>query len=164
MLYLVRIVTVIGVDSKKMKVWRWVVSLMLVGLLPVSTMGRFVVEKNSLRVTSPEKIRGTHDSAIGNFGIPQYGGSMAGNVIYPKDNKKGCKEFDEFGISFKSTPGALPTIVLLDRGSNISTFSIFLFSQLLFSYLLCGGRLLLCFEGLECPEGWCFCCSCCRRC
>lgn len=172
MLYLVRIVTVIGVDSKKMKVWRWVVSLMLVGLLPVSTMGRFVVEKNSLRVTSPEKIRGTHDSAIGNFGIPQYGGSMAGNVIYPKDNKKGCKEFDEFGISFKSTPGALPTIVLLDRGSNISTFSIFLFSQfgtpnlipILFSSLSCGGRLLLCFEGLECPEGWCFCCSCCRRC
>ncbi|KAL5167799.1 Vacuolar-sorting receptor 1 [Glycine soja] len=102
-----------------MKVWRWLMSLWFVGLVlvPVSIMGRFVVEKNSLRVTSPEKIRGTHDSAIGNFGIPQYGGSMAGNVLYPKDNKKGCKEFDDFGISFKSSPGALPTIVLLDRGS-----------------------------------------------
>lgn len=44
---------------------------------------------------------------------------MAGNVLYPKDNKKGCKEFDEYGISFKSKPGALPTIVLLDRGSKI---------------------------------------------
>ncbi|KAL1296132.1 hypothetical protein AAHE18_19G261300 [Arachis hypogaea] len=82
-----------------------------------SSMGRFVVEKNSLTVTSPEKIKGTYDSAIGNFGIPQYGGSMAGSVVYPKDNQKGCKEFDESGISFKSKPGALPTIVLLDRGS-----------------------------------------------
>lgn len=105
-------------EKKKMKVWRWLLSLFVGLLLPVSIMGRFVVEKNSLRVASPEKIRGTHDSAIGNFGIPQYGGSMAGNVVYPKDNKKGCKEFDESGISFKSSPGALPTIVLLDRGSK----------------------------------------------
>jgi len=111
-----------------MKVWRWLVSLFVgLVLLPVSIMGRFVVEKNSLRVTSPEKIRGTHDSAIGNFGIPQYGGSMAGNVVYPKNNKKGCKEFEDFGISFKSTPGALPTIVLLDRGSNFLSFLFFFF-------------------------------------
>ncbi|MBA0727357.1 hypothetical protein Golax_000354 [Gossypium laxum] len=78
--------------------------------------GRFVVEKNSLTVTSPEKIKGTYDSAIGNFGIPQYGGSMAGTVVYPKDNQKGCKAFDEFSISFKSKPGSLPTFVLVDRG------------------------------------------------
>ena len=88
-------------------------------LSPPPSMAKFVVEKNSLTVTSPDDIKGTHDSAIGNFGIPQYGGSMAGNVLYPKDNKKGCKEFDEYGISFKSKPGALPTIVLLDRGSKI---------------------------------------------
>ncbi|MBA0815639.1 hypothetical protein Gohar_000399, partial [Gossypium harknessii] len=78
--------------------------------------GRFVVEKNSLTVTSPEKIKGTYDSAIGNFGIPQYGGSMAGTVVYPKDNQKGCKAFDEFSISFQSKPGSLPTFVLVDRG------------------------------------------------
>ncbi|PPR84489.1 hypothetical protein GOBAR_AA36220 [Gossypium barbadense] len=77
---------------------------------------RFVVEKNSLTVTSPEKIKGTHDSAIGNFGIPQYGGSMAGVVVYPKENQKACKSFDDFGISFKSKPGSLPTFVLVDRG------------------------------------------------
>ncbi|XVE93501.1 hypothetical protein REPUB_Repub01dG0198000 [Reevesia pubescens] len=77
---------------------------------------RFVVEKNSLTVMSPEKIKGTHDSAIGNFGIPQYGGSMAGAVVYPKENQKACKSFDEFGISFHSKPGALPTFVLVDRG------------------------------------------------
>lgn len=77
------------------------------------------MEKNSLRVTSPDSIKGTHDSAIGNFGIPQYGGSMAGVVVYPKDNKKGCKVFDEFGISFKAKPGALPTFVVLDRGGTL---------------------------------------------
>ncbi|KAL1544323.1 Vacuolar-sorting receptor 3 [Salvia divinorum] len=61
-------------------------------------------------------IKGTHDTAIGNFGIPQYGGSMAGTVVYPKDNQKGCKEYDDFGISFKARAGALPNFVLLDRG------------------------------------------------
>ncbi|CAK9180848.1 unnamed protein product [Ilex paraguariensis] len=81
-----------------------------------SAMGRFVVEKNSLTVTSPDSIKGNHDSAIGNFGIPQYGGSMAGTVVYPKENRKGCRGFDEFGISFNSKPGALPTFVLVDRG------------------------------------------------
>ncbi|KAL0733096.1 hypothetical protein Bca4012_009306 [Brassica carinata] len=83
---------------------------------PFCSEARFVVEKNSLSVTSPESIKGTHDSAIGNFGIPQYGGSMAGTVIYPKENQKSCKEFSDFSISFKSQPGALPTFLLVDRG------------------------------------------------
>ncbi|KAL5706826.1 Vacuolar-sorting receptor 3 [Ranunculus cassubicifolius] len=77
---------------------------------------RFVVEKNSLTVTSPESIKGNHDSAIGNFGIPQYGGSMAGAVVYPKENQKGCKTFTDSGISFKSKSGSLPNFVLVDRG------------------------------------------------
>lgn len=79
-------------------------------------VAKFLVEKNSLTVVSPESIKGTHDSAIGNFGIPQYGGSMAGTVVYPKENTKGCKGFDEYGISFKSKIGALPTFVVVDRG------------------------------------------------
>ncbi|KAJ0077547.1 hypothetical protein Patl1_35378 [Pistacia atlantica] len=81
-----------------------------------NSLARFVVEKNSLMVTSPEKIKGSHDSAIGNFGIPQYGGSMAGTVVYPKENQKGCKGFDQFRIKFESKPGALPNFVLVDRG------------------------------------------------
>lgn len=97
-----------------MKVWRFSVFFFVAFLLLTLSMARFVVEKNSLSVTSPDKIKGRHDSAIGNFGIPQYGGSMAGTVVYPKDNNKGCKDFDQ---SFKSRPGALPTILLLDRGS-----------------------------------------------
>ncbi|XP_054786879.1 vacuolar-sorting receptor 1-like [Prosopis cineraria] len=95
---------------------RLFLGFLLLSFFP-SSMARFVVEKNSLRVTSPDKIKGTYDSAIGNFGIPQYGGSMAGTVVYPKDNQKACKEFDDFGLSFKSKPGALPTILLLDRGN-----------------------------------------------
>lgn len=92
---------------------------------------RFVVEKNSLSVTSPESIKGTHDSAIGNFGIPQYGGSMAGTVIYPKENQKSCKEFSDFSISFKSQPGALPTFLLVDRGGKQNCFL-----RLVFLFLL----------------------------
>ncbi|XP_057494588.1 vacuolar-sorting receptor 3-like [Actinidia eriantha] len=78
------------------------------------TLARFMVEKNSLAVTSPDSIRGTHDSAIANFGIPQYGGSMAGTVVYPKDNRKGCRSFE--GTPYKSKSGALPNFVLVDRG------------------------------------------------
>ncbi|KAK1284564.1 Vacuolar-sorting receptor 1 [Acorus calamus] len=41
---------------------------------------------------------------------------MVGVVVYPKSNVKSCKSFDEFGISFKSKPGGLPTFLLVDRG------------------------------------------------
>ncbi|CAN1288896.1 Vacuolar-sorting receptor 3 [Linum perenne] len=95
------------ISSLRIVIWLFIASC---------SMARFIVEKNNLRVTSPDKIKGTYDTAIGNFGIPQYGGSMAGNVVYPKENKNGCKEFSDFGISFKSKPGALPTFVLVDRG------------------------------------------------
>lgn len=97
---------------------RLFLGFLVLSLTPICN-GRFVVEKNSLRVTSPDKIKGTYDSAIGNFGIPQYGGSMAGAVVYPKENKKGCKEFSDFGVSFQSKPGALPTFALLDRGGTL---------------------------------------------
>jgi hypothetical protein len=78
--------------------------------------GRFVVEKNSLKLTSPESLKGVYECAIGNFGVPQYGGTLVGTVVYPKANQKACKGFDEVGISFKSRPGGLPTFVLADRG------------------------------------------------
>ncbi|KAM6553439.1 hypothetical protein CsatB_014201 [Cannabis sativa] len=98
---------------------RLFLGFLLLSFAPISIHGRFVVEKNSLRVTSSDRISRTNDSAIGNFGIPQYSGSMAGNVLYPKDNQKGCKEFSDFGISFQSKPGALPTFILLDRGGSV---------------------------------------------
>lgn len=96
-----------------------VVEWVVMGLLAPGVAGRFVVEKNSLLVTSPSELRGKHDSAIGNFGIPQYGGSMAGAVVYPRENTDGC---DEFRTSFRAKPGALPNIVLVDRGGEDGLF------------------------------------------
>ncbi|CAL4911935.1 unnamed protein product [Urochloa decumbens] len=78
--------------------------------------GRFVVEKNSLKVTAPDDLKGTYECAIGNFGVPQYGGTMVGFVAYPKANKKACKSFDDFDISYKAKPGSFPTFLLVDRG------------------------------------------------
>ena len=70
--------------------------------------GRFVVEKNSLKVTAPDDLKGTYECAIGNFGVPQYGGTMVGFVAYPKANRKACKSFDDFDISYKAKPGGVP--------------------------------------------------------
>ncbi|XP_052174973.1 vacuolar-sorting receptor 1-like [Diospyros lotus] len=79
-------------------------------------VGRFVVEKNSLKVTSPDSLKNVYECAIGNFGVPQYGGTLVGTVIYPKANQKGCKSFDDHDISFKSKPGGFPIFLLVDRG------------------------------------------------
>ncbi|KAK1355544.1 Vacuolar-sorting receptor 1 [Heracleum sosnowskyi] len=79
-------------------------------------LGRFVVEKNSLRVTSPPELRDTYECAIGNFGVPQYGGTMVGVVMYPKSNHKACKNFSDHDISFESKAGGRPVFLLADRG------------------------------------------------
>ncbi|GMP51503.1 hypothetical protein CsSME_00017704 [Camellia sinensis var. sinensis] len=87
-------------------------------LLYGTCLGRFVVEKNSLKVTSPESLKGVYECAIGNFGVPQYGGTMVGIAVYPETNQDGCKSFDD-DVSFKSKPGGFPIFVLLDRGGKI---------------------------------------------
>lgn len=102
-----------------------ILQALLVLILTEIVVGRFVVEKNSLRVISPDSIKGTYDSAIGNFGLPQYGGSMAGTVVYPKYNRNGCKDFGDSGISFKAKAGAMPNFVLVDRGGTCSLSSLF---------------------------------------
>ncbi|KAJ0985414.1 hypothetical protein J5N97_003770 [Dioscorea zingiberensis] len=93
----------------------WLFSLSVVFLWG-SCLGRFVVEKNSLKVTSPDSLKNVYECAIGNFGVPQYGGTMVGVVAYPKANRKACKSFNEFDISYKSKPGGLPVFLLVDRG------------------------------------------------
>ncbi|PIA37625.1 hypothetical protein AQUCO_03000290v1, partial [Aquilegia coerulea] len=75
--------------------------------------GRFVVEKSSITVLSPYNLRSKHDSAIGNFGIPDYGGTMMGSVVYPDKSSHGCNSFEDFGFKSRSSR---PTILLLDRG------------------------------------------------
>jgi hypothetical protein len=90
-------------------------------VLSLTASGRFVVEKNSLRVTSPPDLRGVYECAIGNFGMPPYGGTMHGVVVYPRANRKACKPFDDFGLSFKPRPGGLPVFLLVDRGGEGSS-------------------------------------------
>ncbi|KAK1324378.1 Vacuolar-sorting receptor 6 [Acorus calamus] len=75
-------------------------------------MGRFVVEKSSITVLSPENFRSRHDAAIGNFGIPEYGASMTGVVVYPEKSSTGCEDFGERFRSLSSRP----VVLLLDRG------------------------------------------------
>ena len=79
--------------------------LALALLLGDPAAARFVVEKNSLRVTSPAALRGVYECAIGNFGMPQYGGTMHGVVVYPKANAKACNPFADFDLSFLPKPG-----------------------------------------------------------
>jgi len=98
-----------------------------VQLLIVAVRGRFVVENSSVWVLAPEHIRGHHDAAIGNFGVPDYGGTLTGVVIYPDKKATGCDEFD---AKFKAK-SRRPVILLLDRGGTHRRF-FFLFKNLKF--------------------------------
>uniref|UniRef100_A0A2P2MBE1 Uncharacterized protein MANES_09G118400 n=1 Tax=Rhizophora mucronata TaxID=61149 RepID=A0A2P2MBE1_RHIMU len=90
-------------------------------LLCGSCLGKFVVEKNSLKVTSPDSLKGVYECAIGNFGVPQYGGTLVGTVVYPKANQKACKSFEKSDVSFRSQVGCLPTFFLVNRGECFFT-------------------------------------------
>lgn len=84
-------------------------------LLCECCLGRFVVEKNNLKISSPKSLRGIYECAIGNFGVPKYGATMIGTVVYPKLNHNGCAKFDD---SLSSKPGGFPTFLLVDRGGQ----------------------------------------------
>ncbi|KAI3437472.1 uncharacterized protein J3R85_005229 [Psidium guajava] len=96
-------------ERSELSIWVWCV-------LCGSCLGRFVVEKNSLKVSTPETLKGSYESAIGNFGVPQYGGSMPGTVFYPKDNRDACGSFENFNASFNPATRQLPIVLLADRG------------------------------------------------
>jgi hypothetical protein len=81
-----------------------------------SAWGAFHVEENSLRVTSPPSLQGKYESAIGNFGVPQYGGTLAGTVVYSKDQPKACQAFQDKPFKPSESSGRLPVIALVDRG------------------------------------------------
>ncbi|OVA01562.1 EGF-like calcium-binding domain [Macleaya cordata] len=89
--------------------------ILLIDRSSVFVNGRFVVEKSSISVLSPDHLRSKHDSAIGNFGIPDYGGTMMGSIVYPEKSSTGCNSFDGDN-AFKSRSSSGPTILLLDRG------------------------------------------------
>lgn len=93
---------------------KFAASLLLFTFLISTACARFVVEKSSISVLSPYSLRSKHDSAIGNFGIPDYGGSMVGSVVYPEKGSNGCNPF-EGDKPFKSK-SSRPTVLLVDRG------------------------------------------------
>ncbi|KAG9439433.1 hypothetical protein H6P81_019598 [Aristolochia fimbriata] len=94
--------------------FRELVTVLLVSALLVSVRARFIVEKGSISVVSPDHLRGGHDGAIANFGVPDYGGTMMGIVAYPGKGSNGCEKFDG-DKSFASSPSR-PVVLLLDRG------------------------------------------------
>ncbi|GER46207.1 vacuolar sorting receptor family protein [Striga asiatica] len=75
---------------------------------------RFVVEKSSLRILSPSRLKSIHDASIGNFGVPEYGGFLVGTLKYPNKTPFACSPFDG-DKPFKSN-FPHPTILLVDRG------------------------------------------------
>lgn len=83
------------------------------------TDARFIVESHSLVVTGPTDIKGEYTSALANFGVPAYGGTLSGLVVYPESNKDFCHKSAR-NSEFKSDAGRLPNIVLVDRGRKIS--------------------------------------------
>ncbi|XP_050234397.1 vacuolar-sorting receptor 6-like [Mercurialis annua] len=83
-------------------------------ILSSGVLGRFVVEKSSISVLSPLSLRSKHDSAIGNFGVPDYGGFMVGSALFPDKGASGCQAFD--GDKPFRSKSPRPAILLLDRG------------------------------------------------
>eukprot|EP00262_Sarcandra_glabra_P000226 TRINITY_DN10301_c0_g1_i1.p1 TRINITY_DN10301_c0_g1~~TRINITY_DN10301_c0_g1_i1.p1 ORF type:complete len:622 (+),score=76.84 TRINITY_DN10301_c0_g1_i1:239-2104(+) len=84
---------------------------LLISTIISSGYCKFNVEKSSISVLSPENLKSKHDSAIGNFGIPNYGGTMMGTVFYPQDASSGCSSID-----VDRPRSHFPVFFLLDRG------------------------------------------------
>lgn len=84
--------------------------LMAVSSFPhVVKAASFVVERSQMRVTG-DGFSASFPSAIGDFGIPNYGAILVGQVAFIPENAAGCSEF------FTSLP-AEKDILLVDRGS-----------------------------------------------
>lgn len=81
------------------------------------SVATFMVEENALTVSTPESLKGTYQSAIGNFGVPQYGGTLSGFVMLPTVNLKGCDRFPD--NHFRPNVGARPNFALIERGGKI---------------------------------------------
>lgn len=78
--------------------------------------GRLIVEKQSISVISPKSLQGRHEAAMANFGVPNYGGSLTGVVVYPEKGRTACSAFD--GDRFRSK-SKRPVILIVDRGSEL---------------------------------------------
>ena len=71
---------------------------LLVACLTLSTFSTtnaaaFVVEKAIFRVLEPPSLRGSHDAALGDIGVPQYGAKLVGEVVMDPTNMDACELF-----------------------------------------------------------------------
>jgi hypothetical protein len=78
----------------------------------------FVVERANLQVLSPPALRGSYDTAIGDFGVPNYGAKLIGEVFYdPGSNALGCDVFPPDFLVNASVGVGHSKVLLVDRGS-----------------------------------------------
>ncbi|CAL8466083.1 g5619 [Coccomyxa elongata] len=72
---------------------------------------QWVVETNSFRIKEPSTAAGEHDAAIGDFGVPLYGGALTGEIVYMENNKLGCSVLERPLVET-----TLPVFLLVERG------------------------------------------------
>ena len=99
--------------------------MLVVMVAVVPSFATFVVEENSLTVSSPDSLKGVYQSAIGNFGVPQYGGTLSGIVKYAAINGKACEDFPARYFKAETAAGARPYFALVERGGNLPSPSPF---------------------------------------
>jgi len=104
-----------GEDIAKGAVGFYIVMLLL---MISSVLGRYVVEENSINVIAPYSLRGKRNSSIGNFGVPDYGGTMIGKLVYPEKGKFGCKSFEELGVPFSKLDSEILFLLVDRRGGS----------------------------------------------
>ncbi|KAL8259197.1 hypothetical protein R6Q59_027150 [Mikania micrantha] len=69
----------------------------------------------SLKVSSPENLKGTYECVVSKFGVPEHGGTLTGVVEYPNVNQEACIGFThEFTFKTKIHSGSLPVFLLVD--------------------------------------------------
>ncbi|KAL6843890.1 hypothetical protein ACP4OV_026461 [Aristida adscensionis] len=96
--------------ERKLAAVAWLVVVSMASL----ASARFIVEKNSIKVLHPRSLRGHHEAAIANYGVPEYGGTLTGVVLYPDARlATGCTPFGS--ARFRSRSGR-PVVLLVDRG------------------------------------------------
>lgn len=72
----------------------------------------FRVETHVLEVKEPASVSGAFDAALGDFGLPLYGGSLGGSLVYPSVGREACAPL----APLPRAPAGLATVALVDRG------------------------------------------------
>lgn len=80
------------------------------------------MEKNSVSVVLPHSLRTSKDAALGNFGVPKYGGSLIGFLKYVQNHSTACNPLNG-DRPFKAS-NSLPNILLVDRGDCYFTLKV----------------------------------------